>query len=226
MASASDISSERYCFSSPEQSNSARQKVAAIQVPSDVVTTDGNCLVIQMSSHRRELIQRFILSTFPGAHVQFSSEHVRKEACHLKVEKIKVKNNDELTVNAGKFSRLNKTQIHATQNEISNIQTINDFELSVDLDEIKGNCRYITPDRYEISLKVATKSNFSENNIGSQQDTMSLQTTVQLSRGERINVSSVVKNLKDQDQKVDLEPSIKLGKRAQKVSEKVFLSFP
>lgn len=237
LAQAEEMSSEKYCFSSPMQSSSAKQKLSAIQVPSDTVTIDDNCLVVQMRPHRRELIQRFILSSFPGTAVSFSSEDVQREPCKLKVEKVKVKTADDL--NAGVNQQgisLNKTDTNGAATETMQIQTIKDFELAVDQDEIKGTCRYLNSNRYEISLTVRKNPKpivpvglppgtiVVLNQPPADQETMVLQTQLQLSRGEKIDIGGVVKDLKFKNKSVDVKPDLNYETTGQTSSEKVWLS--
>ena len=237
LAQADDMSSEKYCFSSPSQSFSAKQKLSAIQVPSDFVTSDDSCMVVQMRPHRRELIQRFILNAFPGTSVSYSSEDVQREPCKLKVEKIKVKTGDELEAGLNQQGIvLNKTDTAGTASETMQIQTIKDFELSVDQDEIKGTCRYINSNRYEISLTVRKNPKpivpvglppgtiVVLNQPPPDQETMVLQTQLQLSRGDKIDIGGVVKDLKYKNKTVDIKPDLKHETSEQTSSEKVWLS--
>lgn len=237
LAQADDMSSEKYCFSSPSQSQSAKQKLSAIQVPSDVVTSDDNCLVVQMRPHRRELIQRFILNGFPGTSVSFSSEDVQREPCKLKVEKVKVKTGDDFNAGINQQGiQLNKTDTTGNATETMQIQTIKNFELSVDQDEIRGTCRYINSNRYEISITVRKNPKpivpvdlppgtiVVLNQLPPNQETMVLQTQLQLSRGEKIDIGGVVKDLKYKNETVDIKPELKHETSGQTSSEKVWLS--
>jgi hypothetical protein len=237
LVQADDMSSEKYCFSSPSQSSDAKYRLSAVQVSSDVVTSDGNCLVVQMRPHRRELIQRFILSSFPGTSVSFSSEDVQREPCRLKVEKIKIKTRNGLEAGINqKGVLLNQSDSEGATTETMQIQTIKDFELSVDQDEIRGTCRYLNSNRYEISLTVRKTPRpivpvglppgtiVVVNQPPPDQETMVLQTQVQLSRGERIDIGGVVKDLKYKNKTVDIEPDLKYEASGQTASEKVWLS--
>lgn len=226
LSQAEDTSSEKYCFASKQHSLTAGQKFKAIQVSSDMVTVDDNCLIIQMRPHRREIIQRYLLSTFPGAYVAFSSENVRRDPCQLKVEKVKVKEADSLDIGNQNNIVINKTNQSALSSETMQIQTLKDFELTVDQDQIKGSCRYLNSNRYEITIEVRRNPKFPVVNTqpAEDQETMTLQTQLQLTRGERIELGSVVRNLKDKNNQVEITPKIEIKTSNQKVSEAVFLS--
>lgn len=237
LAMAEDMASEKYCFSSAGKSLSAKHKLTAIQVPSDVVTSDDNCLVVQMRPHRRELIQRFVLSSFPEASVSFSSEDVRREPCRLKVEKQKVKTGDDLNIGVNQQGGIiTKTDSIGNTSETMQIQTLKDFELSVDQDEIKGSCRFINSNRYEISLTVRKNPKpivptalppgtiVVLNQPPADQETMVLHTQLQLSRGEKIDIGGVVKDLEYKNKSVTIKPDLKHETLGQSSSEKVWLS--
>lgn len=232
---AEEMSSEKYCFSTTTLI--AQKKFSAIQVPSDGVTVDENCLVIQMRPHRRELIQKFMLSSLPGAYVAFSSEDLQRETCKLKVEKVKTKIADNLDVGLNQQSgSISQTDSSGSANETMDIQTLKEFELTVDQDQVKGTCRYINQNRYEIALEVRKNPKpivpvalppgtiVVLNQPPPDQETSVIQTQIQLSRGERIELGSVIKKANFKDRVVDIKPEFKIEATDQTSSEKVFLS--
>ena len=121
---AEEMSSEKYCFSSKFQALTAKQKFRAIQVGSDIVTSDENCLIIQMKPHRREMIQRYLLSSIPGTRVAFSSAEIRREPCLLKVEKEKHSNSHNLNAGYEKHPVLNKHEQKSFGSEVMQIRMI------------------------------------------------------------------------------------------------------
>lgn len=231
-----DMSSEKYCFSSNRQAQIAQHKVSMIQLPSDVIRIDGQCLVVQMESHRRELIQRYILMTFPEAVIAFSSEDVRREPCRLKVEKEKIKSADELNAGLNYSSGISTTASNSVSKETMEIVTLKEFELTVDQDQIKGACRYINPNRYEVTIEVRKNprplvpqalppgSIVVVQGTPPDQEASLLSTQIQLSRGDRVNIGEVVKNLKDKSASVDVRPEVKIETHHQSSTEIVFLS--
>lgn len=235
-ASANDIASEKYCFSSPAESSLAKDKFRAVQVPSDQLTIDGRCFIIQMNGHRHELVQRFIRSSFPHVAITFSSENLRHEPCKLKVEKEKSKQGDSFEVGINQGATINQTESNGSGTDIMKIQTLKEFNLRVDQDEIKGSCRFINPNRYEIKFEVRKNPQqivptivppgtiVELNETPPDQETSTLMTTIQLNRGEKIEVGSTVKNLRDKGHDVSIQPNLKMETASQISSEKVFLS--
>ena len=237
VAATDEMASEKYCFPSGPGASLARKKFTAIQVPSDVVTLDGNCLVIQMRPHRRELIQKYILSSVNGGAVTFSSAAIRREPCKLKVEKIKDMNKKILSggiENQQVFA--NQTETIEAGTDVMQIDTLNEFQLSVDQNEIRGNCKYITSNRYEIALEVRKNpkpivpANLPDGSVVvvkaplPDQNTMLLKTQLQLSRGERIEVGDLIQKLTERNHSINVKPSLNIENRQQRASEKVFLS--
>lgn len=233
---AEEMSSEKYCFSSELHALTAKQKFRAIQVGSDIVTPDVNCLIIQMKPHRREMIQRFFLSSVPGTRVAFSSADIRREPCLLKVEKEKHSNSHKLNAGYKEYPVLNKHEQKSSGSEVMQIQTIKDFELVVDQDQIKGSCRYLNANRYEITIEVRKNPKpispvelppgtiVVMNQPPLDQETMSLQTQLQLSRGEKVELASIVRQLKDKDKKVEINPTLQYNTGDKSSVERVFLS--
>ncbi len=224
---AEETATEKYCFSSGLQALQARQKYKAIEVGSDTVTVDENCLIIQMRPHRREIIQRYILSNMAGARLTFSSETTRRDPCRLKVEKVKTSQSKNINGQVNKIGlSLEEKSTHQNASEISQIQTLKEFELTMNQDQIKGNCRYITSDRYEISLEVRKnpKPVLVETERPEDQETMVIQTQLQLTRGERIEVGSIIRKESDKNRQVKISPEGTIDSMNQQESEKVFLS--
>lgn len=221
---AEENDSEKYCFSTAEEGLTAKHKFKAVQIPSDQVTQDENCLIIQMRPHRREIIQRYILSSFPHASISFSSASITREPCLLKVEKEKINKSTNLSVIN---QQLSAQKEQGATTEVMQIQTLKEFAFTVDQDEIKGSCRFINSNRYEISIEVRknAKLPIAGNLPPPDQETMTLQTVLQLTRGEKIELGSIVRNLKHKDGQIDLTPKIEIGSMNQQETEKVFLSF-
>jgi hypothetical protein len=234
---AEELSSARYCFNSPQRAQVARQKLEMILVPSDVINTDGNCLVVQMRPHRYDLIQRYTLATFPDVTIAFSSEDVQREPCRLKVEKVKERSTDDLNIEFSKQqNQMIKVETKAQANEVIEIETIKEFEITVDQDQVLGTCRLVTPTRYNIQIEIKKNpkpiipqglppgSIVIMNQRPSDQETSSIKSELQLNKGERVNVGEIVKKLKDKDRTLDIKPQVNLESGQQSVTEKVFLS--
>lgn len=234
---AEDFSSERYCFSTPREALTAEQKFNAIKVPSDSVTRDESCLVIQMYPHRRELIQRYILSVYPSAQIAFSSQEIKRDPCKLKVEKERNEEANEKQILLGEGPTLSAQTKKNQGKETFFIQTQKEFELTVDQDQIKGECRSITPTRYEISLEIKKNpkpiypESLPQNSVivlnapPPDQKTSALKTTLQLNQGERVELSSIIKKLKNDFHVVDAKPEGQIEAAPQISAEKIFLSF-
>jgi hypothetical protein len=231
-----ETATEKFCFSSTDIM-AVRKKLTMIEVSSDSISVDGKCLVAVMKTHRRELIQKYLLSNFQDMSIAFSSENLRKESCKLRIEKEKVKQGDDLDINLNRDKlqvTLDENRGHATE-EIQ-IQTIRDFQLSINQDEIFGKCTPLSPDRYIIALEIKKNpkplvdQNLPPGSViimdrpAPDQETMLLKTEIRLSRGERINIGNIVKNLKTDNAAANSSPSGTAKAQDQKQSEMVFLS--
>ena len=228
LSQAEEFASEKYCFPSQNVAQLAKQKFVGIQVPSDIITQDSDCLTIQMRPHRRELIQRYLTTAIPGTVVSFSSEDVQNHACHLRVEKFKLRNHTELNAQLASPTSINQQTSTQNASETMSIQTIKNFKLSFMQDAIEGSCRYISQDRYEISLSVQKNPRPAANSIVPVQppneETMLLQTQLVLNRGERIEVGQIVRNLRSKGHDLNIQPEAKINAETDMGSENVYLS--
>jgi hypothetical protein len=236
---AQDSAIEEYCFSSAAKMQQVSQKLKFILVPVDKVLEDNNCFTVNTPAHRRELIQNYVRRLDSNVSIGFSSAEVRRNPCRLRVEKIK--NKVMNTVSGGLSTRLSGTagidESNGQSKEVTQIQTLNEFELTVNQDSVKGECRFINPTRYEITITVAKEAvplippvppgtivNVPDSQLGKIQETSKLQTTVQLNSGERMEIGSVVKNLKADGNNVDINSGASLSRASGHSHEKIYLS--
>lgn len=235
---AEDLAIERYCFPSSQKMSDVAQRLQIILVPSDKIERDGNCFSVSMRPHRRELIQSYTRNLDPQVQISFSSAQTRTEHCKLKVEKVKSLDKNQMDANISGASNVLSTQTTRETKETTSIQTLKNFEMTINQDVIKGECRFITPIRYEISLEVRKdpKPLMPGLPAGSivilthpvtppDQETSLLKTTLQLAQGQRIEIGSVVRDLREKQHKVDASsPQLEAKKVDGEEREKVFLS--
>jgi hypothetical protein len=217
---AEEMSTEKYCFQDPLQV--VQKKILSIQVPSDVVKIEGNCLVMGMKPHRRELIQKYILSSFPGSYLAFSSEQVRRELCKIRVEKIKSKDSHATnTLLNDQAGVIYQTETVVNTNESIDIETVKEFEVTINQGHLLGTCKYITQNRYEISIKLM---NNPSGNPSTDQETKAIQTQVQIARGDKIEIGGLLRKAISTDERGTTAPEVSKQIRNQYFSEKVYLS--
>jgi len=167
--------------------------------------------------------------------ISFSSEELRKDPCNLKVEKISHTTEKALDAEIGKTGTIEARDQQGSGSEIFHITTIKDFELGVDQDKILGECRYITPDRYEITLTVQKDARPLTPPVSPgtvvvvttpppDQETSVLKTQLQLQRGSRIEIGSVVRDLKNKSHEASLGPKLGMQDDVRKQEVKTFLS--
>ena len=236
---AQDPAIEEYCFSSVGKMQGISTRLKFILVPADKLQEDKNCFTISTPAHRRELIQNYVRSADPSVQIGFSSAEIRREPCLIKIEKIKTKNKESTGagISTGLVPSAETSLITGESKDVTSIQTIKEFELTVNQDAIKGECRLINPSRYEISIEVrkdavplyppvpaGTTVIIPDAQIPKDQETSRLQTTLQLSSGQRIEIGSVVKNLKDGARTIDINSGVSTDKTSGNQNEKVFLS--
>ena len=236
---AQDQSVEEYCFSSIPKMKEVSARLKFILVPVDKTQEDKNCFTVSTPSHRRELIQQYVKRLEPSVIVGFSTAEIKTEPCRIKVEKIRL--NSKQATNAGLSPEqpisFQVDQSSESARDVTTIQTLKEFELTVNQDVVKGECRVINSIRYEISLEIRRDpiplapplpSGMIIPVNGTQkiktQETSRLQTTIQLNAGESIEIGSVVKTLTDQRSKIDVNSGATTDQMNVKQNEKILLS--
>ena len=237
-----DLTIQEYCFIHETKMNQVIDQLKFILVPSDSIQKNQACASIKCSPHRRELIQNYVKRLDPSVQISFSSVEIKRDPCKLKVEKTRTLTKEALDASVGGDLSAPKIELTATQDsgersDVMKIQTLKEFELSVNQDVIKGECRALSPTRYEIKIEVrrdalpltpplpsGTIIQVPESSINRVQQTSKLQTTLQLSVGEKIEVGAVVKNLENKAKEIEIPSGAELETVKNQDTEKVFLS--
>lgn len=238
-ALADNISIETYCFPSANESQKAQESAKYLLLPQDKIEVKGECFSVFASETRRELTQKYLLSSYPRMKVSFSSaERLMNEVCDLQVEKTKMGKKANHHIQIGNSGLAGSQHSTESLQEKSYIKAMSGhpFELLVDQHKMAGKCRYITSDRYEIefSMQFIPKPIISGLPEGAtvivtnpplpqDQTGTSLSTTVQLMRGQMIEVGSIAKKLNDQGSSISLIPQFGLEKTEHDSQEKIYL---
>ncbi len=235
MISAQDQAVEKYCAITPHESQLLMRDLTPLILPSEEMVKQDNCLILKLKPHRRSFFEAYVLKKFPNTHISFSSAEIKRETCFLKVEKIKRKKADVIEVSSSDL-RASSESSQEVQKETINIQTVNDFELIADQTQIKGNCRYITKNLYEIKITVhqnpkpLSPPNLPQgtiviiNNPPPKQETTSLSTEIQLNRGQIIELGSFIKKIKNDHHDISIKPNLEIDQLESMSEEQVFLS--
>jgi hypothetical protein len=220
---------EEYCFTSEARLKQLFPKIKFMLIQSDQELVESNCLTIKTTSYRRELIQSYVTNLDPSVQVKFSSTELKGEPCRIKVEKIKtiIMATSEGSLNPGlidvKITANTKQKFHEIK-ETNSIQTQKEFELAMNQSLIKGICNYVTADRYEISLEVRKDPIPATQWAPMNQETSSLKSTLQLSRGDRVELGSILKDRNGSSSELDMKSGAQAENNQEEQMEKIFLS--
>lgn len=236
-AAEEESSVETYCFTSEAARARVEKKLATILVPSDKTEAERNCLTVSMRPHRRELIQNFTQNLEPGMNITFSSAEIKRSPCELRVEKVRAMKKENTGVQVSQFPGAVTSEVDESSKDVMQIQTLEKFSLTVAQDVIEGECRFINKDLYEITIsarrdpKPIVPPNLPPGAIvvvttpPEAQKTMALSTSLQLSRGSRVELGSIVKDLRKKNSDVSIKPEAQWESSAGQEEEKVFLMF-
>jgi hypothetical protein len=227
-----DLAIETYCFSSPESRARVEKKLSYILVPSDQIESDKSCFTLQMRPHRRELLQNYVRSVESEVNITYSSAEIKREPCLIKVEKMRVKKNTNSNITISQTPDATAGQLDESAKDIMEIQTLGPFSLVVSQDAIEGSCRFINKDVYELSINARRDLKHSVPaslvvipTPPPAERTLNVKTTIQLRRGDRTEIGSIIKELRKKNQITDVSPEVHSGMVEQTEDEKVFLSF-
>jgi hypothetical protein len=217
---------EKYCFEAHSRTELALREIKTISVPSDRIEKTNNCLIITMRPHRRELIQKFLYSSFPDMRVDFSSASLDRKPCDLKLEKLTTKESNSSEIKIPSDNVLEASTTSANQKETMQIKTQNEFEVVLDETKILGECKYITSSRYEIKLSVLRekKEFVSPTNIPKDSSSLTLKTELQLTKGERIEIGQVLQQKETENKSINLPTDLGASQNSRSFSQKVYLS--
>ncbi len=218
---------EKYCYSSVERMQTNRARAKSILLPSDQVSEEEACLVIQMREHRRELIQSYLRNLDPSVSITYSTAETKRDPCKLKVEKIRSLQNTVIDGSLDQKPQLTQTTTTNESKDTIQITTIREFELKANLDVIKGKCNYINPNHYEISIevrKLALPVLIGAAIPTSPQESETYSTTLSLRSGERVEMASIVKKLKGNSSEISSIPQVQIDSSNGADVEQVFLS--
>lgn len=232
---ADELSVEKYCFNSFAQIERAYSEFKLISVRVDRVEKDGLCMVISTPLHRRELIQKYLYAAHPDMTISFSNAENRTDLCNLKVEKIDVKQSQNFNARLDNSGPIEARDQQSESTETTHITTVKDFEISMDQDKILGECRYITPERYEITLTIKKDARLllPPVPIGTgtgvttpppNQETAILKTQLQLQRGNRIEIGNIMLDLENKSHEASAEPQLEMKNVVRKKKVKTYLS--
>ncbi len=232
LAGADDFSTERYCFQGPELAAKGQGRFQQIKVPSDRDSLEGACLVVVMRPHRRELIQKYLLSLYPDLQIVFSSAEASREPCRLRIEKYRSKTN--ATVGGGlteNGASVSATQQVGSANDVVNVETLGAFEFSLNNYMAKGSCQYITPKQYRIVLElrktprqvIFTGTEQAREELPVEQGLGLIKTELQLGVGQKVNVADLLKENNANAKALDLKDGASIQTTQGAEEESVFL---
>lgn len=232
-----DRSIETYCFPSETARIRVEKKLNSILVPSDKLESENKCITVHMRPHRRELIHNYTFGLDSDMRVTFSSEEVKRDPCTLKVEKVREIKKNKMNVELSAFPNVTQGQQVESSKDVMQIQTLNKFSFVVSHDAIEGDCRFINKDLYEITItarrdpmpivppNLPTGTIVNIQTPPPDQKTLNVSTSLQLTRGSRIEIGSIVRDLRKKERDLSIKPEAQIENSTGTEEEIVFLSF-
>ncbi|MCK5074401.1 MAG: hypothetical protein KAQ98_13305 [Bacteriovoracaceae bacterium] len=203
-----------FCFGDNVSLQSVRLSMDPILLSRDKIffRKSMNCIEVKLSKARKDLFEKYISKKFTISKIY--SETAREEIftetiknCRILIIKKKKVSSKEFKAGVGKRTRLSQKEIK--RNEVGRTELllgeglIGKIEVGGDFVEVE--CKSRANDNYvvQVHMKKENKSNDSSSSSSG-----SLSTTIQIKRGEKINIGSIVENLKNRDRKISVDEGV------------------
>ena len=214
---------QAYCFKKVTDVNSVKSHLSSLLAPKDKVNVVSNCLHVTTEPIRINLYRKIIsmkykvisdyqinddgtvTQSFPS-----SSEMCRIET--LKIIHSKDKRND---VQVGRQNKLSQTDgkgeevIKGSMMLTVGLPSV----LNVDQENIELTCSRLANNNYQLRFRLSStiQRDFQGRIIG-KNSSSSIDSTVNVTKGQKINVGSIVKDLKNKNKNVSINNGLKLSK--------------
>lgn len=225
---------ERYCFSSISSKMKARQEFQQFKLPSEErLKVNQDCFDLIIPKNSRVDFWNSFLSKRHGASNQ-TLKQFRPKECRIKIEKVSTGNDKEKTILVGRKVKLNKglTRTNSREESFIRVSSGKKASLGFNEEELKFKCTYKNEGLYEIefSQKLDEVKNFfyTINGIPFWQQVRtnkeSLQTSVLLNKGQKIEVGRIQRNNDKNRNNLGIPSGIDFKKENGTLTQKIFLS--
>ncbi len=201
----------QYCFDRSVSLDRVKIYLSQITLDKDIVNINNgkHCIDIGVDENRVELFQKYLSMNYKFRESENSK--VKKRECLFEVETLEDNFKKSSKLKFGKVIQLGNTQKNNQKKSISKIRVMENK-----LAQLVVNESLIT-----ISCKI--KGHFTEVDISLADSKTSLSTSLQLSKGQRADLASIVQNLSEKSSGVSVSNGVQYSKTSGTKKNKVFL---
>ncbi len=225
---------ERFCFKNSFSKKQAHSEFSQFKLKDeDLLNVDELCFDLLLSSEKRiHFWTSFIEKRHSG--INKTTTHFPLKECHIKMEKITLDNESQKDIQVSRRLNFKNGKTVNTSKEEGFIKVLSrkKAKLSFDNESLEFQCIYKNNNSYEIefSQKLEDIQNFfyTVNGIPFwkqiKNESQSLQTTIILNKGEKIEIGGISKNKDKNQRNIGFPSGINFQEKDGKLTYRIYLS--
>lgn len=209
-----------YCFESNVSLKAVKRHVAPILARKDKVfeRPSMNCIEVTISNSRKDLFETWIYKKYKPLRIYTTDGTVEKNQamgqmpmCRMTVEKVSKGNSTIDEASVGSKNRLKRTENKSQGVSRSSLVLTSGVagRIRMNNQEVFVTC-HVFGSRYRVELSLDTQNS-------------GLSTSVNASKGSRINIGEIVENLNDRSRKIDINKGVGYQKGKGQTASTYFL---
>jgi hypothetical protein len=207
---------ERLCFASAVEAQKAVPIVSTVLVKGvDSVELEADCLNIHVAPARGEVFQRWIKARLPHAQLAFSTLSAPKKECDMLAERVttKVSNGQNALVNSqGINLQDGQSKGSEVQQHVLKVTSGSPGSISMDGTEFTVICTELSEGSYRLKFSHKYTPRTTPTIVNGQLVQIpesgahppSASSEIEVSRGQRVDIGSIKKDLRDKDKSVGI----------------------
>ena len=206
------VEMRQYCFNRSVSLDRVKNYLSQIKLEKDIITLNRarHCIAIGVDEGRVELFQKYLSMNY-----QFTTsgnQNLRKRECRFEVETIRDTNRKKHSLKLGSKIHINGKNANHRGKSVSNIRVM----------ENKLAQLFVNDTLVSVSCQIIGK--FTEVSISLGNKRTSIITTIQVVKGQRVDLGSVVQDLSGKDSGASLSGGINYSKTTGSKKSSVFLT--
>ena len=206
------VEMRQYCFKRSVSLSRVKNYLNQIKLEKDIITLNptSNCITVGVDEERVELFRKYLSMNY-----QFTTsgnQNLRKRECLFEVETVRDTSRKKTSAKFGSKIHINGNTTNNSRKSVSNLRVMESklAQLFVNDTLVSVSCQ-ITGKLVEISISLGNKRT-------------SLTTTVQVSKGQRIDLGSVVEDLSQKSSGASISAGVNYSKVSGSKKSSVFLT--
>lgn len=201
----------QYCFSRDVSLDRVKIYLSQITLKKDIININNekHCIDVGVDENRVELFQKYLSMNYKFE--ESVTSRVKRKECLFEVETTKDSFKKSSKVKFGKVIHLGNTQKNSEGKSISKIRVM------------ERKLAKLVVNESLITISCNIRGHYTEVDISLADSKTKLSTTVQLSKGQRIDLASVVQDLSNKSSEVSVSGGVQYSKTTGTKKNNVFL---